>query len=75
MGNGRLVRKHAEEERNLAQDKLRYLRMEDNLAKEKQRKEKHVTRICAQSTVNGDLMANGRLARKHVEMERNLAQD
>ena len=49
--------------------------MEDKLAKEKQRKQKHVTRNCAQLTVNGVLMVNGPLAQKHAEEERDLAQD
>ena len=67
---GHLARKHAEEERNPAQGKSKYSNHKgEKLVKEKERKQLDVTRICAQSTVNGDLMANGRLALRHVEEE------
>ena len=68
--NGLLAQKHAEEERNRAQDKQKYSNHTgENLVKEKEWKQLDVTRICAQSTVNGDLMVNGRLAHRHVEEE------
>ena len=68
--NGLLAQKHAEEERNPAQGKSKYSNHKgEKLVKEKEQKQLDVTRICAQSTVNGDLMANGHLAQRHVEEE------
>ena len=73
---GRLARTHAEKVRNLAQEMKKYQhQMEDNLVKEKKRKQLIVTWDCAQLTVDGDLLVTGRLAKKHAEEEKNLAQD
>ena len=74
--NGLLVQKHAKEERNLGHGKYKYRHpMGDMLVlMERQRKQLHVTRTSAQSTVNGELGLNGLLAQKHAEEENNLAQ-
>ena len=75
--NGLLAQKHAKEERNLGHGKYKYRHpMGDMLVlMERQRKQLHVTRTSAQSTVNGELGLNGLLAQKHAEEERNRAQD
>ena len=76
LENGPLVPKHVEEVKNIEEEKLPYqIQMEVNLVKEMRRKNNHVKRQPARSTVNGDLMVNGQLAPRHVEEERNLAQE
>ena len=73
---GHFARKHAVEERNHAQDKWpRLHQMVDKPVKEILWKPKLVIRKFAPSTVNGDLMKHGRLARKHAVEEKNHAQD
>ena len=67
MKNGRLARKHVGAVKKYEQDKLTRLhQMEDKLVREMLRKPKFAIRTAAQSTVNGDLMVNGRLAHKFV---------
>ena len=74
--NGHLALKHAMEERNRVQDKWPHpLQMEDYLVKASLQKLKLVIRKAAQSTVNGDLMKPGRLARKHVGAVKEYEQD
>ena len=74
--SGHLALKHAMEERNCAQDKWPHpIQMEDYLVKAKLRKLNLVIRKISQSTVNGDLMVHGRLARKHVGAVKKYEQD
>ena len=64
MKHGRLARKHVGAVKKHEQDKLTRLhQMEDKLVKEMPRKQKFAIRTIVQSTVNGDLMVNGHLAR------------
>ena len=74
--SGQLALKHAMEARNRAQDKWPHpLRMVDYLVKASLQKPKLVIRMAAQSTVNGDLLKHGRLARKHVGAVKKYEQD
>ena len=74
--NGHLALKHAMEERNRVQDKWPHpIQMGDYLVKVSLQKPNLVIRKGAQSTVNGDLMKNGRLARKHVGAVKKYEQD
>ena len=74
--SGHHAQKHAMKERNRAQGKWPHpLQMEDYLVKASLQKPKPVMRKAAQSTVNGDLMKNGRLARKHVGAVKKCEQD
>ena len=74
--SGHLALNHAVEERNRAQDKWPHpLRMVDYLVKASLQKPKLVIRMAAQSTVNGDLLKHGRLARKHVGAVKKYEQD
>ena len=76
MTFGHLARKHAVEERNCVQDKWSRLhQMEETPVKEALWMPKLVIRKIVRSTVNGDLMKNGRLALKHAAEERNFALD
>ena len=72
--NGLLVQKHAKEERNLGHGKYKYRHpMGDMLVlMERQRKQLHVTRTSAQSTVNGELGLNGLLA-QNMRRRREIA--
>ena len=76
MNHGHLARKHVGAVKKYELDKLtRMHQMEDKLVREMLRKPKFAIRTAAQSTVNGVLMVNGRLAQNHAEEEKNLAQD
>ena len=67
MNHGHLARKHVGAVKKCEQDKLTHLhQMEGKLVKEMLRKQKIAIRKVVQSTVNGDLMVNGRLAHKVV---------
>ena len=67
MNHGHLARKHVGAVKKCEQDKLTHMhQMEDKLVREMLRKPKFVIPTAAQSTVNGDLMVNGRLAHKAV---------
>ena len=70
---GQLAPRHAEEGKNLAQERWpSNKKTEVNLVKEMMRKNNLVIRQHARSTVNGNLMVNGQLVQRHVDEERNL---